>query len=259
MNSTQDNIDELRARLDSAQRPVVLSGAGISAESGVPTFRGSGGLWQGHRAQELATPEAFEINPTLVWEFYDFRRRALSKLSPNPAHIALASLEDRQSRAEEGLGEKGDTENGLTIITQNVDGLHRAAGSNKILELHGNIWRVRCTACAEVTENHDVPIKIPPFCTCGGMLRPDIVWFGEMLPAGIFEQACAAAERADIMLVIGTSGVVQPAASLAEIARSNGAYLVEINPEKTPLSENTDMSITAMAAQILPLVCANVT
>jgi NAD-dependent deacetylase len=246
VNSTQDHIDELRARLSSARRPVVLSGAGISAESGVPTFRGSGGLWQGHRAQELATPEAFERNPKLVWEFYDYRRRALSKLSPNPAHIALAELEER-------LKTKGDKD-GLTIITQNVDGLHRAAGSEKILELHGNIWRVRCTACAEVTENQDVPIKILPFCKCGGLLRPDIVWFGEMLPDTIFEQACAASEGADIMLVIGTSGVVQPAASLAAMARAGGAYLVEINPEKTPLSENTDMSITAKAAQILPLV-----
>jgi NAD-dependent deacetylase len=254
VNSTQDHIDELRARLSSARRPVVLSGAGISAESGVPTFRGSGGLWQGHRAQELATPKAFKKDPKLVWEFYDFRRVALAKLSPNLAHTALASLEARLEKRLEG---KGNTQGGLTIITQNVDGLHRVAGSKKILELHGNIWRVRCTECSEVTENTDVPIEILPFCRCGGLLRPDIVWFGEMLPQGIFERACAASEGADIMLVIGTSGVVQPAASLAAIAKAGGAYLVEINPEKTPLSENMDLSITAKAARILPLAIDN--
>ncbi len=243
-------IEDLRVRLDKARRIAVLSGAGISAESGVPTFRGSGGLWRSHRAVDLATPEAFKRDPKLVWEFYNYRREVLSELAPNPAHIALA-----------GLAGKLKDKDGLTIITQNVDGLHQRAGSRELLELHGNIWRVRCTECAVVTENHDVPIEILPFCRqqsrhgqCKGLLRPDIVWFGEMLPSGIFEQACSVAAEADIMLIIGTSGVVQPAASLAEYAKTNGAYTVEINPEKTPISGVMDKSITARAAELLPLI-----
>jgi len=243
-------IEDLRARLARARRVAVLSGAGISAESGVPTFRGSGGLWKERRAEELATPEAFKRDPKLVWEFYDYRRRALSGLAPNQAHIALAGLADK-------LRDRGAKESGLTIITQNVDGLHRDAGSRDLLELHGNIWRVRCTVCGAVTENRDVPIEILPYCRlsrCKGLLRPDIVWFGEMLPEGIFEEACKQAADADIMLIIGTSGVVQPAAGLAEYARTGGAYLVEINPEKTPLSKTVDRNITAKAAQLLPLV-----
>ncbi|VAV82308.1 NAD-dependent protein deacetylase of SIR2 family [hydrothermal vent metagenome] len=243
-------IEDLQVRLARARKVAVLSGAGISAESGVPTFRGSGGLWQGRRAEELATPEAFNRDPKLVWEFYDYRRRALSELSPNPAHIALAGLAEK-------LIDRDAKEGGLTIITQNVDGLHRSAGSKALLELHGNIWRVRCTGCGAVTENRDVPIEILPYCRlspCKELLRPDIVWFGEMLPEGIFEEACRVAAAADIMLIIGTSGVVQPAASLAGYARAGGAYLIEINPEKTPLSESMDQSITAKAAQLLPLI-----
>jgi len=245
-----DLLKDLRDRLALASRVTVLSGAGISAESGVPTFRGSGGLWRSHRAVDLATPEAFKADPKLVWEFYNYRREVLIKLAPNAAHIALA-----------GLAGKLKDKDGLTIITQNVDGLHQRAGSVKLLELHGNIWRMRCTKCGVVTENHDVPIEILPLCRqkspqgqCKGLLRPDIVWFGKMLPAGIFEKASKATAEADIMLIIGTSGVVQPAASLAEYAKKNGAYTVEINPEQTPISGVMDKSITARAAELLPLI-----
>lgn len=232
------NIDEVRSRLRKAWSVTVLTGAGVSAESGVPTFRGPGGLWQGMRAEELATPTAFAKDPKLVWEFYDWRRGVLSGVSPNAAHLALARLEENSKD--------------FTLITQNVDGLHLAGGSTNVLELHGNIWRVRCTDCAEVTENRDVPIEYPPLCRCGSLLRPDIVWFGEMLPGDVFKEATEAAARADVMLVIGTSGVVQPAASLVPSAKQNKALCVEINPEETPLTPAMDLTITNTACETVP-------
>ncbi len=231
-------LGEVKERLKAARRPVVLSGAGISAESGVPTFRGSDGLWRNMRAEELATPGAFKRDPRLVWEFYDWRRGILEGIRPNQAHSSLAELE---RRCED-----------LTIITQNVDGLHRLAGSRNVLELHGNIWLVRCTECEKVTENREVPIEILPHCECGAVLRPHIVWFGESLPADVFDNAVRASESADLMMVIGTSGVVQPAASLATLAKRSGAYLVEINPESTPLSLEMDAVICASAGEAVP-------
>lgn len=219
---------------------VALTGAGISAESGVPTFRGEDGLWRQQRAEQLATPEAFRRNPQLLWEWYNWRRELIDKCAPNAAHRTLASME--RSLTE------------CTIITQNVDGLHRAAGSVSILEIHGNIWRVRCTACRYQANDHRVPLPyLPPHCPeCGGLLRPDVVWFGESLPGDVIDAAWAAASRCRTMLVIGTSAVVQPAASLPLVAVRNGAQLIEINPAETPLSRLAHRVIRRPAAEAVP-------
>jgi len=217
---------------------VVLTGAGVSAESGVPTFRGAEGLWRNFNPQELATPEAFEADPRLVWEWYDWRRSIIAGIRPNPAHYALAELERRSP--------------GFTLITQNVDGLHGAAGSRNVLEIHGSIWTVRCVECGNSSENRDVPIKILPRCSCGGLLRPGVVWFGESLPEEVLYRAFEAASSADCMLVIGTSGIVQPAASLAARAKGAGAFVAEINPEATPLSDIMDARLPGKAAELMP-------
>ncbi len=222
------------------QHLVVLTGAGISAESGVPTFRGHGGLWRHYRPQELATPGAFGRDPKLVWEWYDWRRGLIGECQPNPAHHTLADMEARLP--------------GFTLITQNVDGLHHLAGNRRVLELHGNIWRMRCTREGTQQVDRTVPLpQLPPRCAnCGALLRPDVVWFGETLPADVLEAALAAAAACDIMLVVGTSAVVQPAACLPLVAKQNGALLVEVNPQPTPLSDYVDLSLRQPAAQALP-------
>lgn len=234
-------IEELSERLLGSARPMVLTGAGVSAESGVPTFRGPSGLWKDHRPEELATPEAFERDPFLVWEWYDWRRGLINGVAPNAAHRALAALEKRVP--------------GLTLVTQNVDGLHALAGSANVIELHGSIWKVRCVECGNSSENRDVPINILPRCGCGGLLRPGVVWFGEALPEDALARSFEAASLADIVLVIGTSGVVQPAASLAVRAKAEGAFVVEINPEETPLSAMADERLSGRAAEIIPRLC----
>ncbi len=227
--------------LKAAQSAVVLTGAGISAESGVPVFRGKEGLWNNYRPEELATPEAFMRDPELVWSWYNMRREKLESIEPNDAHGALATL-------EESLDD-------FTLITQNVDGLHRKAGSRNILELHGNIWKVRCTGCGKIERNCDIPIDIPPYCDkCGKILRPHIVWFGEMLDPEIFGNADAAVRKCDILIVIGTSGVVQPAASMARTAKDAGAYVVEINPQVTPISDAADLSLRGKATEIVSII-----
>lgn len=239
----KEQLSRIKSKLAQAKSISILTGAGISAESGVPTFRGEGGLWRNYRAEELATPEAFRRDPELVWEWYNMRREKIAPLLPNMAHKALASLE-------------GKTQD-FTLITQNVDGLHEMAGSKNILELHGNIWKVRCTGCGIVSENHDLPIGIPPRCReCVGLLRPHIVWFGEMLSTDIINEAYAALERCEVLLVVGTSGVVQPAASMASVARQRGAYVVEVNIEVTPNSHLVDETVTGKAAEILPVLLA---
>lgn len=202
----------------------VMTGAGVSAESGVPTFRGAGGLWNGHRAEELATLQGFARDPVLVWEFYDQRRTHLATCTPNPAHRALARLEQRCDD--------------FSLITQNVDGLHQAAGSRHVMELHGNIWQLSCTrGCGSVEDRRTpMPLPLPPRCPCGAAMRPAVVWFGESLSPSIFQAAAAAAARADLFLVVGTSSVIEPAASLARLALASGARVVEVNPEETPLS-----------------------
>lgn len=240
MDSSEHRVEEIRERLLRARAVAVLTGAGISAESGVPTFRGKDGLWRRFRPEELATPEAFRENPRLVWEWYDWRRQILAPVRPNHAHLAIARLETRCK--------------GFTLITQNVDGLHSLAGNKNILELHGNIWRVRCTACGKVEANRDVPIKILPMCGCGGLLRPDVVWFGEMLSADVLNRAFRVADTCDFMLVVGTSGVVQPAAAIALRAKGEGAFVVEVNLEKTPISVSVDATLTGKAGEILPML-----
>jgi len=235
-------IDKIIARLASSRSAVALTGAGVSAESGVPTFRGPGGLWRNFRAEDLATPGAFAADPRLVWEWYDWRRRMIASISPNPAHYALAEIERKLP--------------GFTLITQNVDGLHSLAGSRNLLELHGSIWRVRCTECGAESGNRDVPISAPPQCACGGLLRPAVVWFGEELDKGVISAAFEAAEKADLFLVAGTSGVVQPAASLASVAARAGAFVVEVNTAPTPLSASADALLTGPAGEFLPLLSA---
>ena len=234
-----DEPSALWERLAQAQRVAVLTGAGVSAESGVPTFRGTDALWHQYRAEDLATPEAFRRDSRLVWEWYDWRRQLIAKCRPNPAHSAIAFLERRSAE--------------FLLITQNVDGLHRLAGSTRMVELHGNIWRVRCLEDGKTTENFDVPLPaIPPRCDCGGLLRPDVIWFGEALPPEALQEAFDFAESCEVFLVVGTSAVVQPAASLPSIARRRGAYLVEVNLEPTPITPLAHESHHGKAGDILP-------
>lgn len=228
--------------LAGARRVAALTGAGISAESGVPTFRGKDGLWKEYRAETLATPEAFERDPALVWQWYEWRRGLIAPVEPNPGHRVLAGW---QSLFED-----------LAVITQNVDGLHEKAGSRNVVELHGNIWKVRCTRDHTVSESRLTPLpEIPPLCPdCGALLRPHIVWFGENLDASLLERAFALSEACQVMFVIGTSAVVQPAASLPFAAGRAGAKVVEINLEPTPLSPHADFFFPGKAGEILPLI-----
>lgn len=237
--TTQNSVNELKEKLRKAKAVAVLTGAGISAESGVPTFRGDGGLWKQFRAVDLATPEAFSRDPKLVWEFYNWRRELLAPLSPNPGHHALAEIERRVPK--------------FTLITQNIDGLHRVAGSRNMLELHGNIWWVRCTRCNALHEDRRTPLPELPACeACGALLRPHVVWFGEMLDPEILNAAFEAISSCDLMLVVGTSGTVQPAASMGVQAKRNGATVAEINLEPTPYSDVYHLSIAGKSGEILP-------
>jgi len=233
------DLSELKERLQRTRSVAVLTGAGISADSGVPTFRGQDGLWRNFRAEDLATPEAFSRDPRLVWEWYDWRRSLIATKSPNAAHQALVELERRCER--------------FWLITQNVDGLHAVAGSQSLIELHGNIWKVRCTQCGGVSENHDVPIAILLYCTdCGGLLRPHIVWFGESLNPEDMARSEAALQACELLLIIGTSGVVYPAAAFASVARAAGAFVAELNLDPTPNSSLVNMSLQGRAKEIVP-------
>ncbi len=233
------DIGPLTQKLKQAKHVAVLTGAGISAESSVPTFRGNGGLWKQFRAIDLATPEAFSRDPRLVWEFYNWRRELISPLEPNSGHFALAEIERRAPR--------------FTLITQNIDGLHKRAGSKHILELHGNLWWVRCTACGDLAEDLRVPLPDLPSCpACGSLLRPHVVWFGETLDPVVLQAAYEAVQSCDLMLVIGTSGAVQPAASMGIEAKRNGATVVEINLDPTPYSDIYHLSIQGKSGEILP-------
>ena len=226
---------------NSTRTVVVLTGAGVSAESGVPTFRGAEGLWRKYRAEELATPQAFRHDPQLVWEWYDWRRGLIGGCQPNAAHRTLAEMESHLDN--------------FLLVTQNVDGLHQMAGSSRIVELHGNLWRMRCSAgCRPAWEERASPLPVtPPHCpSCGSLARPDVVWFGEPLPTAALEAAAQAARHCQVMLVVGTSAVVQPAASLPRIARDSGAFVVEINPQPTALSEIANQVIRKPAALALP-------
>src|SRR6516162_6759090 len=224
-----------------AQRVAVLTGAGVSAESGLATFRGAGGLWEGQRVEDVATPYAFRKNPELVWRFYHARRANLGTVQPNPGHIALVALEDRRPQGA------------FTLVTQNVDGLHRAAGSRRILELHGNLRRIRCTGCARVEDRGLVALDpIPQCAACGALLRPDVVWFHEALPEDIWAEAEASASGCQCFLVVGTSAIVYPAAGLINIAREGGASVIEVNLEPTAASQIADVGLYGPSGQILP-------
>jgi NAD-dependent deacetylase len=231
--------DRFLSRLKKSQNVMVSTGAGISAESGVPTFRSPGGLWNNFRPEDLAHPDAFRRDPKQVWEWYDWRRQKYGNIQPNPGHYAVAELEKLVPR--------------LHLFTQNVDGLHQKAGQKKVYELHGNIWRVRCTRESKVFELLESPLKnIPPRCECGAILRPDVVWFSEIVPPDMLELAYEAACHCDVFFAIGTSAIVQPAASLGWIAKENGAFVVEINPDNTPLTEIADQSFHAPSGELLP-------
>lgn len=231
----------LKEKVASARSITVLTGAGISADSGVPTFRGADGLWQSFRPEELATPEAFARDPILVWQWYNWRRERIAETVPNAAHEAIVELERRCPS--------------FWLITQNVDGLHRAAGSAKLSEIHGNIWMTRCTGCRAVEPNRDIPIAIPPRCgSCGALQRPHIVWFGEALSSGDMACCAEAVESCELFLVIGTSGMVYPAAGFASAAKNAGAFVAEINTEKTPQSGSVDLSLRGRAKDLVPLL-----
>jgi NAD-dependent deacetylase len=233
------DVEQAREWLAGATSLAVLTGAGISAESGVPTFRGAGGLWKDYKPEELANPEAFAKNPKLVWEWYNWRRELIAKAQPNPAHRALVDLEKRIAR--------------FTLITQNVDGLHDRAGSGKILKLHGDIWRMRCTVCGANWPDRRAPLpKLPPHCQCGGLARPNVVWFGEPLADGMMKEAEHAVTAAQVFLVIGTSAVVLPAASLIPHARKAGAKVIEINTEETAATGLVDCVLRGPSGELLP-------
>ena len=233
-------LDQARHWIARARRIVALTGAGVSAESGIPTFRGEGGLWRNHRAEDLATPEAFARDPRLVWEWYDWRRQIVAKASPNPGHLALASCPR------------------LTLVTQNVDGLHDLAGSRDVRKIHGDIWTLRCMDCATEVVDRTAPLPVlPPRCAkCGGLLRPGVVWFGENLPPHAWQSAVEAASQADVFLIIGTSAQVYPAASLAPLAKraADSAKIIEVNIASSGTA--VDTFLQGKAGEVLPLLLA---
>ncbi len=237
-----------REAISRARSIAILTGAGISAESGIPTFRDAlTGLWERFKPEELATPEAFLANPKLVWEWYAWRRQRVADALPNPGHVALADLE-RKCIARDA---------NFTLITQNVDGLHQAAGSRNVLELHGSIRRVKCFDHHHAIESWPETGELPPRCPqCHSLLRPDVVWFGEALPEDTLETAMQVARHCDVFLSVGTSAVVEPAASLPLVARQAGAVLIEVNRESTPLTAAAQISLHGAAGDILPKLVA---
>ncbi len=233
-------LDDLRARIRSARAITIVTGAGVSAASGVPTFRGPAGLWKQYRPEDLATPQAFHRNPRLVWEWYDWRRRLIARCEPNAAHAAIAAW-TRDGNA--------------TLVTQNVDGLHERAGARDTIRYHGSIWRLRCSGpCGAEWEDLRPQLpELPPRCpSCFAVARPAVVWFGEPIDPAIAARANAAARSCELFLSIGTSSVVYPAAGLLHAARAHGAYTVEINPEPTEAADVVDAAIAMAAEEALP-------
>lgn len=220
----------------------VLTGAGVSAESGLATFRGPDGLWEGRDPATLATPEAFARDPETVWRFYAWRRRQAHRAIPNAGHLAIAALERARPQTD-----------GFLLATQNVDGLHERAGSTRMVRLHGSLWRSRCAAeGVEIDDDRDEFDEFPPRCACGGPIRPGVVWFGEALPEAAWALAERGARACALAIVAGTSSLVYPAAALPDIAKRAGAYVVEINPERTPLSDRAHERLAGPAGEILP-------
>lgn len=232
--------DRLLSKLRAAESVSVLTGAGVSAESGVPTFRGDDGLWKKFKPEELANFDAFIRNPELIWEWYKHRKQIVASIQPNPGHYALVELEKRYKR--------------FSVITQNIDNLHQRAGSKTVYELHGNIERNYCISCKREFSNQEIFQKnnIPRCDICNGLIRPDVVWFGELLPVDVWEVAEETANHAEIFFSIGTSAIVYPAASLPTVAKRSGAYLVEINTEPTPLTDIADEFLAGKSGEILP-------
>lgn len=229
MSALEEAVAAIRKRRPA--RVVAFTGAGVSAESGIPTFRGEGGLWRNFRAEDLATPEAFARDPELVWQWYEWRRGLVRAAQPNAAHRAIARLTD------------------AAVVTQNVDGLHARGGSRDVIELHGNIFRVRCTRERVTRDAFEPFAEMPPRCECGALLRPDVVWFGEALPEDAWARATDAIRRADLLLVIGTSGVVYPAAGLVSLSRG---LSIEINPQASGVSSACTFAIPMAAAEATP-------
>lgn len=233
-----DDADRARAALAAARRVVFFTGAGVSAESGLATFRDAGGLWEGVRPERVATPEAFRKDPAFVWEFYLARRVAAARAMPNSAHRAIAAY---------AAGRE------VSVVTQNVDGLHQAAGAARVLELHGTLWRTRCGTCGVRREDRREEIApLPPPCACGGALRPDIVWFGEALPPDVFGAAVCAARACEICAVVGTSAAVWPAAGIPTEAARAGARILVVNAEETEHAREADWYFEGRAGEILP-------
>lgn len=234
-------IQKAIERLILTQRLLVITGAGISSESGVPTFRGTDGLWKTYRAEELATPYAFERDTRTVWEWYNWRRSIIAKSFPNPGHYAIRDLEK--------------IFDDFYLITQNVDGLHGRTGIKNMIEIHGNLWRTRCLKEGTISMLLDVPLKeIPPVCSCGGLLRPDVVWFGESIPTEALERSLDLLQWCETLIIAGTSSVVYPVASFPGIVKSHGGFVIEVNIEKTPISEIADISIQGKSGNILPQI-----
>lgn len=234
----QADMEMVKALLDGSRKVVVLTGAGVSAESGVPTFRGKDGLWKSHRPEDLARPDAFAVHPELVWEFYNWRRDLVSKCEPNPAHLALAEMERQMSN--------------FLLITQNVDGLHGVAGSRKLIEMHGSLWQLKCTKCTHAREDRTELPDMPECPVCGHLLRPGVVWFGEPLVPGVLKLAIAQISAADVFISIGTSNLVQPAASFYQLAKDHGAVTVEVNLEPTANTGFMDFALHGKAGDIVP-------
>ena len=230
-------FESVTKELRDAKKIVFVTGAGISQESGIPTFRGKNGLWRNYDAMKLATINVFYDNPKLVWEWYNERRKNIFSVEPNLGHMAIAELEKFVK---------------VVVLTQNIDGLHQRAGSTEVLELHGSIVKIKCTVCDFKSEILTEFIHIPPFCKCGNILRPDVVWFGESLPQEIWQRAMIHASKCDVMIVVGTSLVVSPANTLPIYAKQNNAILIEINPEETIMSSNMDFSIRSTSVMALP-------
>jgi len=232
-------FDTVAQKLKGSKKIVFVTGAGISQESGIPTFRGKDGYWRKYDPMKLASIDAFYDDPKLVWEWYDDRRKNILDVKPNEGHFAISQMEEFKD---------------VVVLTQNIDGLHQRSGSTNVLELHGSIIRIKCTVCDfidNITENFE---SLPPKCKCGSMLRPDVVWFGEPLPQNIWQSAIKEASICDVMIIVGTSLVVSPANTLPVYAKQNGAILIEVNPEKTVMSNDMALSIQATSAEVLPKI-----
>jgi len=227
----------IKEQIKKTKKIVFVTGAGISQESGIPTFRGKDGLWKNHDVMKLATIDAFYDDPKVVWDWYNERRKNIFQAQPNQGHKAIAELE---KYAE------------IVVLTQNIDGLHQKAGSTKVLELHGSIIKIKCSVCDFKDEIHTEYSKNPPLCKCGNILRPDVVWFGESLPQNVWRKAITIAGECDLMIIVGTSLVVSPANTLPIYAQQNNAIMIEINPENTVISAEMDLVIQNTSAVVLP-------